>query len=105
MESTSGHRTTVVNSGEQNKPKRRKYSIFEIKSSFSCLTELLSTPKLTTNAAAPSKTAVEESSAAEEESNVGCSERWACNTCELSFECLHDQRSHFKSDFHRFSKQ
>nr|GEX48491.1 ankyrin repeat and zinc finger domain-containing protein 1 [Tanacetum cinerariifolium] len=98
MESTSGHRRTVVNSGEQNKPKRRKYSIFEIKSRFSCLTELFSTPKLTTNAAAPSETAVEESLAAEEES-----ERWRCNTCELSFECLNDQRSHFKSDFHRFN--
>ncbi|XP_052192968.1 uncharacterized protein LOC127801677 isoform X2 [Diospyros lotus] len=29
--------------------------------------------------------------------------RWSCNTCKAEFESLDDQRSHFKSDFHRFN--
>ncbi|XP_047335166.1 ankyrin repeat and zinc finger domain-containing protein 1-like [Impatiens glandulifera] len=29
--------------------------------------------------------------------------RWSCNTCKEDFESLHDQRSHFKSDIHRFN--
>ncbi|XP_042511981.1 ankyrin repeat and zinc finger domain-containing protein 1 [Macadamia integrifolia] len=29
--------------------------------------------------------------------------RWSCNTCKAEFESLQDQRSHFKSDFHRFN--
>ncbi|XP_026380277.1 ankyrin repeat and zinc finger domain-containing protein 1-like [Papaver somniferum] len=29
--------------------------------------------------------------------------RWSCNTCKAEFESLQDQRSHFKSDHHRFN--
>lgn len=29
--------------------------------------------------------------------------RWTCNTCKTEFESLQDQRSHFKSDLHRFN--
>ncbi|KAK2650517.1 hypothetical protein Ddye_018006 [Dipteronia dyeriana] len=29
--------------------------------------------------------------------------RWTCNTCQTEFECLEEQRSHFKSDIHRFN--
>ncbi|KAL5792552.1 hypothetical protein ACOSP7_001146 [Xanthoceras sorbifolium] len=29
--------------------------------------------------------------------------RWTCNTCKTEFESLQDQRSHFKSDIHRFN--
>jgi hypothetical protein len=29
--------------------------------------------------------------------------RWTCNTCKVEFESLQDQRSHFKSDIHRFN--
>ncbi|KAF8379343.1 hypothetical protein HHK36_028777 [Tetracentron sinense] len=29
--------------------------------------------------------------------------RWSCNTCKAEFESLQDQRSHFKSDIHRFN--
>ncbi|KAI4354908.1 hypothetical protein L6164_003733 [Bauhinia variegata] len=29
--------------------------------------------------------------------------RWTCNTCKAQFESLQDQRSHFKSDVHRFN--
>ncbi|KAI3444669.1 hypothetical protein Pfo_001334 [Paulownia fortunei] len=30
-------------------------------------------------------------------------QRWSCNTCKAEFESLQDQRSHFKSDLHRFN--
>ncbi|XVF79917.1 hypothetical protein PTKIN_Ptkin15bG0029000 [Pterospermum kingtungense] len=29
--------------------------------------------------------------------------RWTCNTCKSEFDSLQDQRSHFKSDIHRFN--
>ncbi|ERN19487.1 hypothetical protein AMTR_s00069p00197120 [Amborella trichopoda] len=29
--------------------------------------------------------------------------RWSCNTCKSEFESLEEQRSHFKSDIHRFN--
>ncbi|PPD87517.1 hypothetical protein GOBAR_DD15571 [Gossypium barbadense] len=29
--------------------------------------------------------------------------RWTCNTCKAEFDSLQDQRSHFKSDIHRFN--
>ncbi|XP_022770311.1 ankyrin repeat and zinc finger domain-containing protein 1 [Durio zibethinus] len=29
--------------------------------------------------------------------------RWTCNTCKVEFDSLQDQRSHFKSDIHRFN--
>nr|XP_043619092.1 ankyrin repeat and zinc finger domain-containing protein 1-like isoform X2 [Erigeron canadensis] len=39
-----------------------------------------------------------------EESGVVAGERLSCNTCGvLTFDSLADQRSHFKSDFHRFN--
>ncbi|KAG9139521.1 hypothetical protein Leryth_019242, partial [Lithospermum erythrorhizon] len=30
-------------------------------------------------------------------------QRWSCNICKADFDSLIDQRSHFKSDFHRFN--
>ncbi|KAK3036339.1 hypothetical protein RJ639_031746, partial [Escallonia herrerae] len=30
-------------------------------------------------------------------------QRWSCSSCRAEFESLHDQRSHFKSDFHRLN--
>ncbi|XP_030457355.2 uncharacterized protein LOC115678166 isoform X1 [Syzygium oleosum] len=42
------------------------------------------------------------------EGGKGCADgvalaRWTCNTCKAEFESLLDQRSHFKSDFHRLN--
>ncbi|KAI3504340.1 hypothetical protein L1887_32933 [Cichorium endivia] len=105
MELTSGRRTSDANSDEQNEYKRRKYSIFELPSNFfdSCrFTELLPTPELTNNLATTTGNTVEERDLAQE-NNASSSERWTCNTCKTSFESLHDQRSHFKSDFHLFN--
>lgn len=37
-------------------------------------------------------------------SSIGMSlTRWSCNTCKADFDSLEDQRSHFKSDIHRFN--
>ncbi|KAL2492079.1 zinc finger protein-related [Abeliophyllum distichum] len=36
-------------------------------------------------------------------SNANVIQRWSCNTCKVEFESLQDQRSHFKSDLHRFN--
>lgn len=105
MELTSGNRIADADSGKQNEYKRRNYSIFELPSNFfdSCgFIELLSTPELANNpATTPGKT-VEETEVAPEK-NASSSERLTCNTCTSSFESLHDQRSHFKSDFHLFN--
>ncbi|CAN6466494.1 unnamed protein product [Victoria cruziana] len=35
--------------------------------------------------------------------NISNMSRWSCNTCRVEFESLEDQRSHFKSDFHRLN--
>ncbi len=34
---------------------------------------------------------------------VGVLERWSCKGCAAVFHSLDQQRSHFKSDFHRFN--
>ncbi|KAI3693240.1 hypothetical protein L6452_33072 [Arctium lappa] len=97
-ESTSGHRIAVVDSYEQNNSKRRSYAVFEVPSNFFDFfrfVEWISTTSATENT-------LDERDAAEEK-NFSCSQRFTCNTCNSSFESLHDQRFHFKSDFHRFN--
>ncbi|XP_019413113.1 PREDICTED: ankyrin repeat and zinc finger domain-containing protein 1 [Lupinus angustifolius] len=37
------------------------------------------------------------------ENDVVSGRRWTCNTCKAQFDSLQDQRSHFKSDIHRFN--
>ncbi|KAK7256650.1 hypothetical protein RIF29_30104 [Crotalaria pallida] len=37
------------------------------------------------------------------QNGVVSSRRWTCNTCKAQFDSLQDQRSHFKSDIHRFN--
>ncbi|KAF6160365.1 hypothetical protein GIB67_019134 [Kingdonia uniflora] len=39
----------------------------------------------------------------EEEVKMKNLTRWSCNTCKVEFDSLQDQRSHFKSDLHRFN--
>ncbi|CAN8310820.1 unnamed protein product [Cochlearia groenlandica] len=40
---------------------------------------------------------------AEERNSSTIMDRWTCNTCQIEFLSLVDQRSHFKSDFHRLN--
>ncbi|CAL0328134.1 unnamed protein product [Lupinus luteus] len=37
------------------------------------------------------------------QNDVVSAHRWTCNTCKAQFDSLQDQRSHFKSDIHRFN--
>lgn len=108
---TSGRHTATVNSEQQNQPKKLHRSIFELPSDFfdSCrLLESPSTsstafiPEIATTATINNDNTVELEDSTKDK-NVSSSERWTCNTCKSSFESLLDQRSHFKSDFHRFN--
>ncbi|GAB4844388.1 hypothetical protein Ancab_037752 [Ancistrocladus abbreviatus] len=66
----------------------------------------------TTTTAAPESLPASSSKNAEETLNINpkihpnssnALPRWSCNTCKSEFESLQDQRSHFKSDIHRFN--
>lgn len=101
--SSDHHTTTVTNSTKQNKPKKTNHSIFNLPSNFfnsSRFIESLSTPELTTTTTA---TTTEATTEEKDENNYTSSERLTCNFCNYSFNSLHNQRSHFKSDFHRFN--
>ncbi|XP_047338646.1 ankyrin repeat and zinc finger domain-containing protein 1-like [Impatiens glandulifera] len=37
------------------------------------------------------------------DTNKSLTNRWSCNTCKAEFDSLQEQRSHFKSDLHRFN--
>ncbi|KAM0003303.1 putative transcription factor C2H2 family [Helianthus debilis subsp. tardiflorus] len=106
-ELTSGRRATAVSSEQQTQPKRIFRSIFDLPSDFfdSCrLLESSSTaliPELATTATINKENNLEEEST--KDKSVSSSEKWTCNTCKSSFESLLDQRSHFKSDFHRIN--
>lgn len=111
-EFSSGRRNAAVNS--QNLPKNLHRSIFELPSGFfdSCrLLEYPSTsstafiPELATTATISNEQTLREDEVTDltNDINVSLSDRLTCNTCKSSFESLHDQRSHFKSDFHRFN--
>uniref|UniRef100_A0A251SYA9 Putative zinc finger, C2H2, Ankyrin repeat-containing domain protein n=1 Tax=Helianthus annuus TaxID=4232 RepID=A0A251SYA9_HELAN len=91
MEFTSGDRAAVTHSDEHKR--RHCSSIFKLPSNFTSsfrFIELLSS----------SSHQIETTS---EKNFTIHTERWTCNTCNYSFDSLHDQRSHFKSDFHRFN--
>ncbi|KAJ0483682.1 putative transcription factor C2H2 family [Helianthus annuus] len=99
MEFTSGDRAAVTDSDEH---KRRHYSIFKLPSNIITsfrLIELLS-PSSTT---ALNNTSDEIQTASEKNVIIHTTDRLTCNTCNYSFHSLHDQRSHFQSDFHRFN--
>ncbi|MFS7932643.1 putative transcription factor C2H2 family [Helianthus anomalus] len=109
-ELTSGRRATVVSSEQQTQPTKRIFrSIFELPSEFfdSCrLLESSSTafiPELATTATINKENNLEEEEESTKDKSVSSSEKWTCNTCKSSFESLLDQRSHFKSDFHRIN--
>ncbi|XP_024987084.1 ankyrin repeat and zinc finger domain-containing protein 1 [Cynara cardunculus var. scolymus] len=105
-EFTSGSRAAAVSLEQQNQPKRLCRSIFELPSDFLDSCRLLEHPSTSSTAFIP-ELETKETTLQDEEStkdkNVSTSERLTCNTCKASFESLQDQRSHFKSDFHRFN--
>ncbi|KAJ0797684.1 putative transcription factor C2H2 family [Helianthus annuus] len=107
-ELTSGRRATAVSSEQHTQPKRIFRSIFELPSDFFDSCRLLESsspaliPELATTATINKKINLEEEESTKDKS-VSSSEKWTCNTCKSSFESLLDQRSHFKSDFHRIN--
>lgn len=101
----SGRRNTAVNH-QQHKNR----SIFEIPSNFFDSCRLLESPSPSSIAVIPELTTIENAIKASEEEedltkdeNISFTERLTCNICKSSFDALLDQRSHFKSDFHRFN--
>ncbi|KAJ9539495.1 LOW QUALITY PROTEIN: hypothetical protein OSB04_032228 [Centaurea solstitialis] len=107
-EFTSGRRGSAGVSLEQ--PKRLLYhrSIFELQSDFLDSCRLLQHPSTAfipeqLNTATTTLEDEDEDEDEESSSNVSSIERLTCNTCKSSFDSLQDQRSHFKSDFHRFN--
>ncbi|KAI3800472.1 hypothetical protein L1987_28563 [Smallanthus sonchifolius] len=110
-EFTSGRSAAAVNSEQQSQPKRLYRLIFEVPSDFFDSCRLLEhpstsstafTPELATTVTIDKEIIVEEEDSTKD-NTVSSSERWTCNTCKSSFESLQDQRSHFKSDFHRIN--
>ncbi|MFS7925476.1 putative transcription factor C2H2 family [Helianthus anomalus] len=100
MEFTSGDRAAVTDSDEH---KRRHYSIFKLPSNFTTsfrFIELLSSSSTT---AIHNNTSHQIETTSEKNLIIHTTDRLTCNTCNYSFHSLHDQRSHFKSDFHRFN--
>ncbi|KAI3741240.1 hypothetical protein L1987_58911 [Smallanthus sonchifolius] len=110
-ELTSCRSAAAVNLEQQSQPKRPYRSIFEVPSDFFDSCRLLEHPSTSSTAFTPelaTTVTIDKESIVEEEDStkdktVSSSERWTCNTCKSSFESLQDQRSHFKSDFHRIN--
>ena len=91
---------------------KRHRSIFEVPGNFfdSCI--LLPSPHSfppstteTSKNSAPQTLDSDETQPEDENrsQNAVVSHRWTCNTCKAEFDSLQDQRSHFKSDIHRFN--
>lgn len=113
-ELTSGRRASAVNLEQHNQSKRIYRSIFEVPSDFFDSCGLLEYPSTSSTAFIPefgatattstsNKENTVENKESAQDNNAVSSERLTCNTCKSSFESLQDQRSHFKSDFHRFN--
>ncbi|KAL5538536.1 hypothetical protein UlMin_044794 [Ulmus minor] len=92
-------------------PEKRQRSIFELPANFFDSCQLLPSPhSLTPPTTEPSNAAPEADDVSEPEAeeenrsqNAVLAPRWTCNICKAEFESLKDQRSHFKSDVHRFN--
>lgn len=84
-------------------------SVFEVQENFFDSCNLLPSPhSLTPSSSETSinsalETVDEPDPDAEEGRSQNVASRWTCNTCKTEFESLKDQRSHFKSDIHRFN--
>ncbi|KAF5952930.1 hypothetical protein HYC85_010874 [Camellia sinensis] len=92
----------TTNHHQKRKEEKRHCSIFEVPSDFFNSCRLLQSP---TSFAEPSETPEIETLADEvaNDATKASISRWSCNTCKAEFESLQDQRSHFKSDIHRFN--
>ncbi|GKU88349.1 hypothetical protein SLEP1_g2627 [Rubroshorea leprosula] len=101
----------ATTSAAASSQERRYRSIFDLPDDFFDSCRLLSPSLLTPVFECLS---ISEKSAPENIDEIGKEEekasshgisltRWTCNTCKADFDSLQDQRSHFKSDIHRFN--
>ncbi|WCJ22821.1 Ankyrin repeat and zinc finger domain-containing protein 1 [Euphorbia peplus] len=83
---------------------KRHHSIFEVPADFFDACRLLSSSSASVSENSIVET-LEETNGDEDKSSKNSSgmDRWTCNICNAEFESLLDQRSHFKSDFHRIN--
>ncbi|XP_057499902.1 uncharacterized protein LOC130784072 [Actinidia eriantha] len=99
--------TDAADQKQQKKEERRHRSIFDVPSDFFDSCRLLQFPN---SSPEPFETSANETLGEEvvdDERHSAATtpsvSRWSCNTCKAEFESLQDQRSHFKSDIHRFN--
>ncbi|KAG6669672.1 ankyrin repeat and zinc finger domain-containing protein 1 isoform X1 [Carya illinoinensis] len=109
--------TKINNTRETNRTdpqqEKRHRSIFDLPPDFFDSCHLLSSPhsSLTPicehldnpNSSAPETLDFPQDGANAPKNVVLATPRWTCNTCKGEFDSLQDQRSHFKSDIHRFN--
>ncbi|KAL9245300.1 hypothetical protein vseg_018966 [Gypsophila vaccaria] len=86
-------------------PEKRPRSIFELPVNFfnSCRLLPPGNPRISAvlHPSAGDETLISDNNSSSSSSIM--MSKWSCNTCKAEFESLIDQRSHFKSDFHRFN--
>uniref|UniRef100_A0A803KYX4 VLRF1 domain-containing protein n=1 Tax=Chenopodium quinoa TaxID=63459 RepID=A0A803KYX4_CHEQI len=104
----------MATTGGSQQPDKRPQSIFDLPQDFFDCCRLLPPAKLhhhppssSTEAALTSKQQLQEEIPEDDEIfNDTCNfsmNTWSCNICKSEFDSLLDQRSHFKSDLHRFN--
>ncbi|PIN23779.1 Ankyrin repeat protein [Handroanthus impetiginosus] len=108
-EATAKDKPTKLHHRKQNKQDeaKRQRSIFEVPPDFFDSCRLLHSP----DSPISQDDAIEEPNSDKEIIDVNNSsnndakvmQRWSCSTCKAEFESLQEQRSHFKSDLHRFN--
>ncbi|KAA0049021.1 ankyrin repeat and zinc finger domain-containing protein 1 [Cucumis melo var. makuwa] len=110
METNPAASAVIVSNTPAIPPEKRNRSIFDVPADFFDSCKLLRSPHSYTS---PTSGSNRDSPSAEntvdseqnsrdfKESSVA--HRWTCNICKAEFESLLDQRSHFKSDIHRFN--
>ena len=110
METIPAASAVVVSNTPPIPPEKRNRSIFDVPADFFDSCKLLRSPHSYTSPTSGSNrdgpsavntVDLEQNSRDFKESSVA--HRWTCNICKAEFESLLDQRSHFKSDIHRFN--
>ncbi|KAI8545274.1 hypothetical protein RHMOL_Rhmol07G0028800 [Rhododendron molle] len=99
--------TTAADRKQQRKDEKRHLSIFDVPSELFDSCRLLQSPSSLPEPPESSSVISAIETPGDEEQPIATAKalvsRWSCNTCKGEFESLADQRSHFKSDVHRFN--
>ncbi|XVE73989.1 hypothetical protein DITRI_Ditri11bG0162900 [Diplodiscus trichospermus] len=100
----------LASAATTNSQEKRQRSIFDLPANFfdSCrllspsLTEVFEPLCISENCSLENENNTDETEEKSSKKGVAVP-RWTCNTCKAEFDSLQDQRSHFKSDIHRFN--